>query len=355
MKSVVISRYGFRPCLFAGVLLVVGISLLAQDAPDLNSALAALASPDVDARASAFYSLLSLAPQNRGSVAVGAEIHELLRLYPDQAERIKSTLIGALETESRYLQSQERSGQQTAEAFSDYWANLMWAVGEFRDPRAVKGLLEGVDTGSIAVDGLADLCPASADALIERARQPDRTFRGGLIRQRESAMRALGDCLKRAQAMRSSPQALARIRAAALEAVGDSDPMMRESAISVLFFFRRDTEVRAKLAQVAASDSYQEGYEVFRVHPGQLTVREAARTVLNAPDNDDDSYFVMRSADTRECRIQKGSDRPVEDRYIGPQQSGGPDDWKQMLCTHVDTSKFNPDLCWSTVPANACQ
>jgi hypothetical protein len=303
-------------------------------------------------RAVGFESLLS--PTRQAFASVPAEVHALLRQHPDEADSIRTALIEALEMEASYREGLERSGQQMTEAFSDYWSNLMWAVGTLRDPRATKGLLGGIDTGGIAVNALADLCPASADALIERTRQPDRTFHGEVIRQRQAAMSALAACMKRVQSMNSGPQAVAKIRKAALAAADDPDPGMRDSAVGVLFYFRSDVDVRAKLAQVAASDTYQESYEAFQPHPGQFTVREAARAALNAPDNDDSYYFVMRSANGFECQVQKGSERPKTDRYIGPEVSG-PEEARHMLCSHVDADKINPDLCWSVAPAGNCR
>jgi hypothetical protein len=294
---------------------------LAQPAGDLNNALTGLASPDMVKRAVGFESLLS--PTRQAFASVPAEVHALLRQHPDEADSIRTALIEALEMEASYREGLERSGQQMTEAFSDYWSNLMWAVGTLRDPRATKGLLGGIDTGGIAVNALADLCPASADALIERTRQPDRTFHGEVIRQRQAAMSALAACMKRVQSMNSGPQAVAKIRKAALAAADDPDPGMRDSAVGVLFYFRSDVDVRARAA-------------------------------LNAPDNDDSYYFVMRSANGFECQVQKGSERPKTDRYIGPEVSG-PEEARHMLCSHVDADKINPDLCWSVAPAGNCR
>jgi len=188
MRPKVSPRSGLRRGSLITGLFVIGMAL-AQPAGDLNNALTGLASPDMVKRAVGFESLLS--PTRQAFASVPAEVHALLRQHPDEADSIRTALIEALEMEASYREGLERSGQQMTEAFSDYWSNLMWAVGTLRDPRATKGLLGGIDTGGIAVNALADLCPASADALIERTRQPDRTFHGEVIRQRQAAMSAL--------------------------------------------------------------------------------------------------------------------------------------------------------------------
>ena len=166
-------------------------------------------------------------------------------------------------------------------------------------------------------------------------------------------MDALGECMKRSQAMSADPGAAAKIRNAALEGLDDADPRTRELATRVLSHFRSDPEVRSRLTGVATADPYQEGHEAFRARPGSFTVREAARSVLDSPQDDESYFFVMRAADSRECRVQKGSERPKGDRYIGPEAAAGQANF--MLCTHVDTTRTSPDLCWSVSATDACK
>jgi hypothetical protein len=129
--------------------------------------------------------------------------------------------------------------------------------------------------------------------------------------------------------MTASPDAAARIKKAALGALDDPDSNMRTAAVGVLFYFRNDAEVRSKLAEVATNDPYQEGYDTFRVHPGRLTVREAARNILDASSSDDNFYFIIRNLDT---------EAPSAARYIGPQRDGL-DGVKHMLCSHVTKAR----------------
>jgi hypothetical protein len=308
----------------------------AQRISDLNTALADFGSSDPDVRVRAFDELLATGAPAAGPIPM--QVRALMTNYPAQAERIRTTLIAALDSDATYVRSLESSGHRMPEQFSHYWSNLMWTVADFRDPRAVNGFLAGVDTGGIAVNALADLCPSSVDALIAESTRPPASGR-----RRASAVMTLADCMKRVQAMASSGQAIAKVRRAAMSAANDRDSKLREAAVKVLFYFRRDPAVRARLAQLGTAGP-------DRRYPA---IREAAASVLAAPLTDHDYYFVMRAVGSRACTIQKGSERPQTDRYIGPEFA--PDTARHMLCTHIDTTRTNQDLCWEIQPANACR
>lgn len=252
-------------------------SLLAQSHPNIEAALAATSSPDLQTRVNAFYALVGPAGTNTNS-ARGLE--NLLRSRPEEAERIKVVLIAALEREVIYKETLDKNGQQLSETFTDYWADLMLAVGSLRDPRAINGLLGGVNTGGIAVNALADLCPQSVDALIEKTREPNHYFQGNAFNLRAGAVKVLGMCVKRVESMHSNLEAMAKARNAILAALDDPDWNVRDASVNALFVFRHDADVRAKLQIVEATDTHASVPSVEGI--ARFTVRDSAARVLGA-------------------------------------------------------------------------
>jgi hypothetical protein len=224
-------RYGRHLLVFSLLLPLLAVlsvaPAFAQPAAGLNAALTGLRSPNPGIRVRAFDELLALTSQASGTIP--SRVRGLMTQHPEQADRIKTTLIAALDRDAAYVRSLESGRARMSEQFSDYWSNLMWAVAGFRDPRTVNGLLAGVDTGDIALHGLADLCPFSVDPLIAESARPTASSR-----RRASALNALGECLKRAPAIEPSGQALAKVRQAAMKALRDPDAIVRKAAASIL-------------------------------------------------------------------------------------------------------------------------
>ena len=87
-------------------------------------------------------------------------------------------------------------------------------MSSLRDPRALEGLLTVIDTGGMAVNGLAELGPVAVDAVLQRVAV-------GGIADRADAIAVLGGFLTRLEAVRSSPEAAAKARRAVLAALKD--------------------------------------------------------------------------------------------------------------------------------------
>ncbi|HTB10613.1 MAG TPA: hypothetical protein VK752_03535 [Bryobacteraceae bacterium] len=154
----------------------------------------------------------------------------LLRAHPQQAERIKTTLIAALEAQGAEQERSIREAQEPlSEAFYESWLFLTDAVGGLQDPRAVKGLLLALSAGSIA--GLADICPSAVDAIIKRIHEPDLYLAGVAVGDRRQAVTALGWCLQRREMMSANPDVLAKIRRELLADLSDPDSSIRDHAV----------------------------------------------------------------------------------------------------------------------------
>jgi hypothetical protein len=317
--------------------------------PHLEKAISGLTSDDISERSRSFYSLVFSSKGENHSIST--HVKALLRAYPAEAERIKLALIAALEREGAYRLQVEASQRNLTEGFTNYFGDLIWAVGELRDGRAVKGLLAGVDTGGLAVNALADICPAALDAIIAKSREPDRPFQGARIHGRDGAVSTLGECLNRQEAVRAHPEMVAKIRKALIEALDDPHWVVRAQAASALFHLRDDPEVAFRLKQVAESDPYITPSDIDRGRQSPFPVRSAAAGALAADPNQ--FYYVMVVPETRACRVQQANETPLGQRYIGP--ISGRQAALQQMCRHYDDLAQDPSLCWFVSPPNACR
>ncbi len=310
----------------------------------IDTELRRVSSPDYKVSSKAFYGLLR--PYVNTDDVPGL-VRDLLRAHPQQAEHIKLALIKALENMNGYKEQEEDKGNFLDDEFSDYWPDLIWAVGSLRDPRAVRALLGAQGTGGIAANDLADLCPFAVDALIEESHKPDRYFRGEPISDRTAALRELGFCITRVALMRAHPEAVAKIRAAFLTALDDPDGPTRAWAVEGLSYFRNDPDIRARLQALALADPYVGTVARSGKLQEEFVVREAAKRAL-APENSEKSY-VSRQPSSGECRVQPASEQPVGETLIGPVY-----DANFQMCTHYDPNHKDPFSCWSFYPPTTC-
>ena len=320
-----------------------------QQESRVDAALADLASQDSGMRDRGLNALLAQSGIEVGTpTPMQVRMNNLLRTHPQQAERIKTTLIAALETQGAELEKSIRETQEPlSEAFGESWLALTDAVAGLQDPRAVKGLLLALPAGSI--EGLADICPSAVDAIIKRIHEPDLYSDGTALGYQRQAVTALGWCLQRPAMMGANPDVLAKIRRELLADLSDPDRSIRDHAVEALSALRTDPEIRAKLQIVADTDPYVTSELSTPAKPGpRYIVRDGASFVLNS---DAFSFYVTRTPDTRVCRIQQTSEALVEEQFIGPESKAM---LKPSMCRHYDPTGQDPSLCWKVEPANAC-
>jgi hypothetical protein len=296
-----------------------------------------LASQDLGKRDGALSALIAQSGIEVGNPSpMRVRINNLLRTHPQQAERIRTTLIAALERRGadyvRLVQAGQPFSEQEQDAES--WMSLTDAVAGLQDPRAAKGLVLALGVGSI--DGLADICPSAVDAIIERIHQPDLYLDGIALGDRRQAVTALGWCLQRHAMMRANPGVLAKIRRELLADLGDCT--ISSQAMDAVSALRADPEVRARLQIIATS-----GQPDLHCYQSNF-----ASSILNS---DAASFYVTRTPDTRVCRIQQASEALVEEQFIGPESKTM---LKPSMCRHYDRTGQDPSLCWKVEPANAC-
>ncbi len=323
--------------------------------PQVAAALQGITSQDLRTRDRAFYALLAQSGiEPHGASAMRVRVSSLLRNQPQQAEQIRIVLIAALEKQGgEFVRLIQEHQQPASEEFNQSWVALTSAVSGLQDPRAVKALLLALPAGSI--DGLADVCPAAADAIIQRVYEPDLQLQGRPVGYRWQAITALSWCLQRPAMMRAYPDTTKKIRGALLSLLDDTDSVIRGSAAAALSTLRTDPEVAAKLRTLAMNDHYLSSPEESNVGPekrttqGRFTVRESAARSLNPPNTF--FFYVTRTSDTRLCRIQETSEALTEEQFIGPERNAV---LKPLMCSHYDPTGQDPSLCWKVEPANAC-
>jgi len=149
--------------------------------------------------------------------------------------------------------------------------------------------------------------------------------------------------------MQANPAVAAKIRSALLSLMGDPDPIVRGSAADALSPLRTDPEVRARLRAMATSDPYLSSD--YRTKEGlpRYIVRETADRALNPPDAF--SFYITRSPDTRACRIQPASEKPIGELYMGPERQLV---LRPRMCGHYDPTGLDPQSCWLVEPFNVC-
>jgi HEAT repeat protein len=317
------------------------LALVERPESRVDAALRDLASQALGTRERAFSALFADSGL-QAPTTLRARVITLLRTHPKQEERIKTTLIAALERAGA-----EYPAAVSSEEFAEYAMSLSNVVAALQDPRAAKGLLL---IGNF--DGLADICPSAVDRIIRRVHEPDvLDARGEVIDYRRRAVSALGWCLQRPALLRSHPDVLTKIRRELLADLGDPEWSIRSGAVGALSALRTDPEVRAKLQAMAATEP---SLAAELRNPNRSgtphTLRYAISSMLDSDDSSF-SFYVTRTAGTRVCRIQPSSDSPVDEQFIGPETKSM---LTSLMCSHFDPTGQDPSVCWRVEPVNAC-
>jgi hypothetical protein len=328
-----------RGVLLAATVLFLTAAAKAQLPPNLDTALLGMTSTNVGTRLSSFYDLII--PLENGSGSTREGVRNLLRTNPGRTDQIKLALITALELAASYVRDLKERNEHFDEAFSGYYGDLIFAVTALRDPRSVKGLVGAIDTGGMAVETLADLGPPAVDAVIT-------DVLGVSTGDHTAGIAVLREFLRRQETVRSNPDAAAKARRAILAALSDPDPSARRVAAGAALTFKDEPDVKARLEAVAAAD-----YEARLEGDGKIhfPVRDEAARVLKA--NEADFFYVMRSVDTRECRVQRAVETPTGLKYLGPYDSS--DEAAHQMCAHYDDAGKDPSVCGAISPKTACK
>jgi hypothetical protein len=339
MRCSFLLKPGWIALMFVTQVLVPSLEA-AQLPVDRRAALQGVVSPDLLTREKSFYLLIGPASDPTGYARQG--VSNLLRSYPDSAEQIRLALIAALELAGTYRLEIQKRNDHFDETFSEYYADLISAVSNLRDPRALKGLLGAIDTGGMARRGLADLGPVAVDAVIEKSHDAN-------IRIRSCAISVLGEFLERLEAVQANPEAAAKAHRAIKAALDDPDSIVRSSAAGSLATLRDEPDAKARLEAVASSDP---GASWWRTEGRpEFPARDSAAAILALKE--EDLYYVIRTPETRQCRVQRSTESAFGVRHMGPYTT--PEVAAQLMCSHYDDTSKDPAICWSVQPKNACR
>jgi hypothetical protein len=221
---------------------------------------------DWHARAKAFGELIELAVPgglNGRNWEMKRALSDLFRRLPDRGDQLKLALAGALELENR-------RSTRMSEDQSDYYADLIGAVADIEDARAVRALIGAIDTGNMATSGLAVLGGQAIDAVLARLDDPAIPVRTGVTR-------TLVQMLEVGSVVSSDISSFAKLKAGLVRSTGDQWPHVRIVAIAGLARIP-GSDVTAVLTALAQRDASAE------VSPDTGTtsypVREAAAKAL---------------------------------------------------------------------------
>lgn len=227
--------------------------------------LAQLKSANDSTRMTCFYALLraSKAPKPFNAAT---ETDRLLRDYSLHAPSIRRAFVELLTRENASIFGDKT--KDFPEVYGVYHGDLIASVASLHEPSAVDALFGALSTGGLAAEGLAALGDKAAPRLLAAATAKDWPVR------RDIAL-ALGSMIDRRAATGLSPINVARIRLALLRFTDDSEPFVRQFAVSGLGAFT-DIEVEAKIRKLAISDADC----AIRVGQRTCPVKDAALEVL---------------------------------------------------------------------------
>jgi len=220
-------------------------------------------------RRDAFYGLIGGAQPD-----IGGSVKELLQNYPDEADSISLALIGLLERENAALAESARRGEKIGrgEEYSDYYANVIWAVTSLKDIRSMDALIGAIATGGMVTRTLAEFAPQSVEAVLARTADPDPHVRS-------STLAFLCEMLSPPYDEKvGTPGFRSKIKEAFLRGVKDKEGVVRAVAVRGLGALG-DPDVIPIVAHLAEHDP---DHYPSRYHPGgrRYWVRESATKAL---------------------------------------------------------------------------
>jgi hypothetical protein len=160
------------------------------------------------------------------------------------------------------------------EGYSNYFGDLIGAVADLKDARAIPVLLANAGTGGMATRGIAHFGKMALDLVLQQVKGQDPQLVGG-------AVFVIRDMLEYRTV--SDSDSLMRIKNALLSALARPDSSVRESAIYAIEYFADRESFVPALTEMARSDPFKiagqvasDGQDNGEVYP----VRRMARLLL---------------------------------------------------------------------------
>ncbi len=244
--------------------------------------LSQMKSTDWNTRSDAFYQLLDLSFGNKFDGQTGripAALAEFSSKHPADADKVTITFIELLETENSFVKAQDKkfklTGETLTEEYTNYYGDLIGTVAGLKDRRSVTALIGAINTGNMAIDGLAEIAPYSIDIVAEKANSNDSSIKG-------AATIVLSLMLKPATISHLEteiPGSRERIKQILIQKSEDADRFVRLSAIDGLAKLPTDADVVKILEDISKNDPYQS--KTTKGETKSYPVREAAKKHLS--------------------------------------------------------------------------
>ena len=156
---------------------------------------------------------------------------------------------------------------------TEYHANLIGCVAAMRTTSALQPLLDAVETGGGAINGLVALGDRAVGDVARLVQAGT-----GRVSKRTAATFAMGRFLEPQTSARLSPASRAVARQALLNALADENAYVRKFAVEGLTPIQ-DDEVRAAIRRVANTDT---GFRIGKERLVRYPARDAALAWLRA-------------------------------------------------------------------------
>jgi hypothetical protein len=275
-----------RPNKYGFVLLISALAVAhAQqtnplDVIKLSDSLTHMESHDLLVREDAFADLMAKMKSDVGDETASSNPGEILNRFlsrhPDQADRVKVSMIQLLTTENEtFLGKNVKPGTYT-EKDTEHYANVIDTVSSLNDERAIPALVGAITTGGMAQRGLVKYGGKALDLVLA-------AFKSGESQTRSAA---LGTAVT---ILRSSIDAASHVQAAALlgSSLKDADFVVREEAVMLVDCANDRQDFVPILEQLANTDStrYPGGTDDGTDGNWHYPVRVQARRVLRDIQN----------------------------------------------------------------------
>ncbi|MBZ5682709.1 MAG: hypothetical protein LAO24_21660 [Acidobacteriia bacterium] len=200
---------------------------------------------------------------------------------PGDNDKLRVGLIQLLATENiqtkilaNHHNADEDAEEKDTEEYSEYYANLIGAVADLKDERAVPSLLGAANTGGMATRGIARFGKKALNLVLEQASSRDPSLASG-------AVFVIREMLEMHTV--TDPDSHQRMKNALRLALGSPDFGVRDSAIYAIEYLDDREEFVIVLNEVAEHDPFKlagekpdDSRDIGKLYP----VRHHARSLL---------------------------------------------------------------------------
>ncbi len=184
------------------------------------------------ARRDSFYRMIRLGSPGAENTTYlfASALQKLIERNPGESDAIKMSLIELLQKENAVVKACTPRDPNCGEEYSNYYGDVIGAVGGLKDPRAIPALIGAMNTGGMAVQGLAEFGRAALGPVLSvfQDHKQDEQLRMG-------AVSALGTMILPPYSKKlTDPESRLKIKQALLQAATDESFGVRLSAVSIL-------------------------------------------------------------------------------------------------------------------------